>query len=216
MREKYINSIIFKSKVLLYRGSTIKKEYDNDYKNDSYKFFIKGYDATQELDQNFFYLEKEIPVRIQGALNSFRNEKDKYDDYDNDKVNDIISEMNLKKTISLKDRIDLVNAYWEREEEERELIFEEPDDLLAAVRNDALIYDVIKKDKEPDGLDEDEELYYQFMLFQHIITFVNKCPSLFQDEEFRNNTLKRMNPEELKTRELKRRAKSLKKQINNK
>ena len=58
MREKYINSIIFKSKVLLYRGSTIKKEYDNDYKNDSYKFFIKGYDATQELDPAFFYLEK--------------------------------------------------------------------------------------------------------------------------------------------------------------
>ena len=124
--------------------------------------------------------------------------------------------MNLKKTISLKDRIDLVNAYWEREEEERELIFEEPDDLLAAVRNDALIYDVIKKDKEPDDLNEFEELCYQVMLFQHIITFVNKCPSLFQEEEFRNNTLKRMNPEELKTRELKRRAKSIKKQINNK
>jgi len=214
-KEKFIKSIKFKTDLLLFKGETIKKRYESTF-NHPFEEFVERYESVREVDPDFFYLEDEITRRVLNAVNEFRFDKNKVKDFDNDKANKIITDINIINNTSIKDRVKKVFDYLNREEMERECEFEEIKQLENVIIYDSSIYNMIDLEIPFETIEVEspvDKIVKQLIIIQAIDNLNKKCPELFEDDTFKNNTVKLIDSLEFESKKAKEKVKTLKKEL---
>ncbi len=176
MKEKFINSMLFKHLVLA-----------NDYKelikmlnksDDSFGFFLDLAEDSFEMDPNFFMIDSSIPSSVESVIENYRFNPE-YRKY-SDRANDLIKKMNVSISLPNDVRRDIIDIYTEEQADLRCLEIGNLYELKYLLRNDMIIYQTLL-----DGNMNQPTLY---LIEEASCYFLNSCPELYDDEEFLANS----------------------------
>lgn len=187
-KEKYINSLYFRNNIRVLDERQLKEMYDKAFEK-PFEVFLTRYFDTKELDPDFFYLSNALNKRIIDVLNLYRFDGKRTKE-ELDTINRIIIELNEIKAVPESKKEDKRREYKNKEEVNRGIYYDENSDILYFAGEDIILYDIIEnadsvnilKNMNNDNFN-DEDLF----IIQGINNFIEVCPELFEDEEFKNN-----------------------------
>lgn len=162
-------------------------------------------------------LDSDLTDLILTIINEIRSEKNSFEDYDNDQANEIISYINIhSRHISYEEREKIRENYCREQGKSRHKRYKNKVDMYFDVLNDYPVYNSIFYPKELRVYmgDFDEQEYKQ-MVESHSTYFLDKCPSLSEDEDFINRTIEIIGKDKFNSIKRKQRIKTIKKQMNN-
>ena len=154
--------------------------------------FIKMYEATIELDPNFFYFLYRIPDTIRNIVNYYQEADNNQDEKTTFKLTQITTDMDLIDSLSEETKQYLAEEFKNKELEERMDKIDDIEILVLVIGKDLEIYNEIELvllpgEYIPKGnYDPNHRFFFQLSLNK----FTNSCPELFQDDRFFKNSKK--------------------------
>ena len=203
---------------IIYHFDNPDKMIDN-YKelfSEPFNAIAEEFAATIESDPSFILLSKRITDNILDIVSTIRADKDNYDDFNNDLANDIIRYINLNsRHITYDERNKIVKRYLKEEGKNRNKRYKHLEEMIIDIIYDSPVYfSIISPEVKENFIEYLEDGEYKELVLNHSIFFLNKCPSLCEDELFKNKIKEIVESENYESLRDKKRAKTLKKQMN--
>lgn len=177
--EDFLNIIILKSQLVNMPEEKLLEEYQD---KDRYGTFIDTANIMLDRDSGFLLLDESIARKIESVIASNRF-KIKDEDYTT-VANEVIIKINLACDYSKDLKEKVLESYRIYQEESRHISFDDDEELIEAIGYDAYVYDSIKND---NGVDLNT-----IYLYGSINYFKETIPEIYEDEEFRNNAIKKL------------------------
>lgn len=179
--EDFINVLALKNQLINADYNELIRDYNKDY--NLYLQFLDSVCVLLKTDSGFLLFSKDSIEKILNIINIHR-----FDCQDKEVItciNDIIGEINKIKGYSTEVKKMMMDSYLAFHEDIRKIHILNGDTLIQLIANDALcLFNIVDREE----LKPKEE--YMFLSSLNYLSY--SCPELFDDEDFKNEALRKV------------------------